>query len=116
MTGRGIRAEQALLGAVLSDPVGQQHVLDLVRPDDMRRPYHGQVLAAMQRLRARGLQPGPHEVRAELVQDPDLGAEASHRVVYLADLMAAGPRAGHAPEYAGMVIDGGIRQRMALAG
>ncbi len=57
--GRAIWAEQALLGAVLCDPAGQQHVLDLVRRDDMHRPWQGQVLAAMQRLRTRGVLPGP---------------------------------------------------------
>src|SRR6266567_1311695 len=116
MTDRDIRAEQAFLGAVLSDPAGQQHILDLVRQDDMRRPYHGQVLAAMQRLRARGVQPGPHEVRAELTRDPDLPAETSHRIVYLADLMEAAPRPEHSGAYAAMVIDGGIRQGLALSG
>src|SRR6266571_8129771 len=54
-----IRAEQALLGAILSDPAGQAQLLDLVEPDDMSRPYHGQVLAAMQRLRGSGTAPGP---------------------------------------------------------
>jgi len=37
-----IRADQALLGAVLSELSGQEHLLDLVSADDMTRPYHGQ--------------------------------------------------------------------------
>jgi hypothetical protein len=49
----GVRAEQAMLGAVLSDPAGQPQVLDWVEPGDMCRPWHGQVLGAMQRLRGR---------------------------------------------------------------
>jgi DnaB-like helicase N terminal domain len=114
--GRSIRAEQALLGAVLSDPAGQQLVLDWVRPEDMRRPYHGQVLAAMQRLRGRGVRPGPHEVRRELGNDPDLPAETSHRVVYLAELMERAPRHGHAQAYAALVIEQAVHDQMHLAG
>ena len=56
-----IPAEQALLGSVLLDPAGQQQVLDLVESNDMYRPWHGQVLSAMQRLRGRGVTPGPLE-------------------------------------------------------
>jgi hypothetical protein len=116
MAGREVQAEQALLGAVLSDPAGQQQVLELVRRDDMRRPWHGQVFDAMQRLRSRGVPPGPVEVYEELKESPDLPRPVSHDGVPLAGLMAAAPRPGHAPAYAAMVIEGGIRQRIELAG
>jgi replicative DNA helicase len=92
-----IRAEQALLGAVLSDPAGQGHLLDLLEPDDMTRPYHGQVLAAMKRLRERGAEPGPLALHAELGHDPDLPRHVAHDGVLLANLMEAAPRPGHAP-------------------
>jgi DnaB-like helicase N terminal domain len=111
-----IRAEQALLGAVMSDPSRQAGVLDLVRPGDMRRPYHGQVLAAMQRLRAGGVAPEPVAVRAELGRDPDLPQRVSLDGVLLVGLLEAAPRPGHAPAYAAMVIDHGIRLRVQLAG
>jgi hypothetical protein len=111
-----IRVEQALLGAVMSDPARQAAVLDLVRPGDMWRPYHGQVLAAMQRLRARGADPGPVAVRVELAADPDLPPRVALDGVLLAVLLEAAPRSGHAPDYAAMVIDHSIRQRLGLAG
>ena len=113
--GRRIRAEQALLGAVLSDPDGQAHLLELVNPADMARPYHGQVLAAMQRLRGRRTAPGPLAVYEEIKKDPDLPRNLSHDGVLLASLMEAAPRTAHAPAYAAMVAGGGIRQRIALA-
>src|SRR5712692_8419835 len=113
--GLRIRAEQALLGAVLADPAGQAHLLDLVRPDDMSRPYHGQVLAAMQRLRGSGTTPGPLAVYEEIKKDPDLRPSLSHDGVLLAGLMEAAPRSRHAPAYAAMVVGCGIRQRIALA-
>jgi replicative DNA helicase len=67
-----IRAEQALLGAVLSDPVGQAHLLELVNAEDMTRPYHAQVLQAMQRLSRRGVAPAPMTVYQEVQNDPDM--------------------------------------------
>jgi replicative DNA helicase len=111
-----VRVEQAMLGAVLSDPAGQLQVVGWVEPDDMCRPWHGHVLGAMQRLRGRGTLPGPLEVYAELQNDPDLPASVRRDAVLLADLMAAAPRTGHAQHYAVMVVEGGIRQRMRLAG
>jgi hypothetical protein len=110
-----VRVEQALLGAVLLDPAGQHRVLDLVEPGDMFRPWHAQVLAAMQRARGHGVLPGPAQVYRELQGDPDLPASVSGDAVPLANLMEAAPRAGHAREYAVMVIEGGIRQRLDLA-
>ena len=109
-----VRVEQAMLGAVLSDPTGQPQVLDWLEPTDMRRPWHGQVLGAMQRLRGRGTPPGPLEVYAELQNDPDLPASVGQDAVLLADLMAAAPRTGHAQHYAAMVVEGGVRRRMCL--
>jgi replicative DNA helicase len=111
-----VRVEQAMLGAVLSDPTGQPQVLDWLEPSDMCRPWHGQVLGAMQRLRGRGTPPGPLEVYAELQNDPDLPASVRQDAVLLADLMAAAPHTRHAQHYAAMVVEGGVRQRMRLAG
>jgi replicative DNA helicase len=112
---RRIQAEQALLGAILSDPAGQAHLLELVNPEDLVRPYHGQVLAAMQRLRGRGTTPGPLAVYEEIQKDPDLPRSLSHDGVLLASLMEAAPRADHAPAYAAIVVGCGIRQRITLA-
>ena len=110
-----IRAEQALLGSVLADPGGQAWLLDLVDADDMTRPYHGQVLDAMNRVRGSGASPDPAAVREELVKDPDLPRLISHDGVLLADLMEAAPRSDHGPAYAAMVISTGIRRRVELA-
>jgi replicative DNA helicase len=110
-----IRAEQALLGAVLLDPAGQRHLLDLVAPEDMTRPYHAQVLAAMQRVRERREEPGPLAVHEEVARDHDMPRGLSQDGVPLADLMEAAPRSDHASAYAAMVIGSGIRRHMWLA-
>lgn len=111
-----IQAEQAMLGAVLLDPAGQRLVLDLVEPEDMYRPWHGQVLTAMRRVGAGGRLPGPVDVYGQLQNDPDLPQSVARDAVPLADLMAAAPRADHASAYAVLVIEGGIRRRLHLAG
>lgn len=110
-----IRAEQALLGAVLLDPAGQGHLLDLIATEDMTRPYHGQVLAAMQRVRRRAAVPAPLAVHEEVTKDPDMPRGLSRDGVPLADLMEAAPRSDHAPAYAAMVIGSGLRRHMWLA-
>jgi DnaB-like helicase N terminal domain len=110
-----IRAEQALLGSVLADPAGQAWLLDLIEPGDLVRPYHGQVLAAMNRVRGRGVAPWPLAVHEEIKKDPDLPQSVSSDGVLLADLMEAAPRPAHAPAYAAMVISTGIHRRLSLA-
>src|ERR1700691_675393 len=104
-----------MLGSVLVDPGGQAWLLDLVDADDMTRPYHGQVLAAMNRVRGRGASPGPVALHGKLGKVPDLPRLISHDGVLLADLMEAAPRSDHGPAYAAMVISTGIRRRAELA-
>jgi replicative DNA helicase len=105
-----IRAEQALLGAVLADPEGHDDVLRLVSPEDFLRPWHGQVLAAMRQVRARAVAPGPLAVYAELKKNPDLPQAVARDAVPLADLMHASPCSSHASTYAGMVIGAAVRR------
>jgi replicative DNA helicase len=112
----GVDAEQALLGAVLADPPGQQHLLGLVEPADMFRPWHGQVLAAMQRLRCRGQIPSPQNVYQEIQHDPDLPRGVALDAVPLAGLLGKTPRTAHAGTYAAIVVESGIRRRLQLAG
>ena len=116
MDSLGIRAEQALLGAVLLDPASQQHVLGLVKPGDFGRPWYGQVLTAMRRVQARGGLPSPAEVYTELRNDSDLPRSVSQDTVPLVTLMEAVLQAGHAEAHVAVVIEGGIRQRLGLAG
>jgi hypothetical protein len=111
-----VGAEQALLGAVLADPPGQQYVLGLVEPGDMFRPWHGQVLAAMQRLAARGQLPSPQNVYQEVQHDPDLPRSVALNAVPLVDLLGKSPRVAHAGTYAAIVVESGIRRHLQLAG
>jgi hypothetical protein len=105
-----LRAERALLGAVLHEPAARGPMLDHVAAADFQRPWHAQVHAAMQRIRARGELSGPHQVRAELRNDPDVPEHVHGQAWLITDLMHDCPRPAHAPSYAGMVAESGIRR------
>jgi len=111
-----LRAERALLGAVLHEPAACGPMLDHVAAADFQRPWHAQVHAAMRRIRARGELPGPHQVRAELRNDPDVPGHVHGQAWLITDLMHDCPRPAHAPSYAGMVAEAGIRRGLGQAG
>jgi hypothetical protein len=111
-----LRAERALLGAVLHEPAARGPMLDHVAAADFQRPWHAQVHAAMQRIRARGELPGPHQVRAELRTDPDVPEHVHGQAWLITDLMHDCPRPAHAPSYAGLVAESGIRRGLGQAG
>jgi replicative DNA helicase len=111
-----IRAEQALLGAVLHDPAAHGHALSYVDTGDFTRPWHGQVHAAMRRIQARRQLPEPHQVRAELRNDPDIPGHVHAQAWLITDLIHQCPQPRHAPAYAGLVAESGIRQALSQAG
>lgn len=111
-----IRAEQALLGAVLHDPAAHGRALGYVEAGDFTRPWHGQVHAAMRRIQARGQLPGPHQVRAELRNDPDIPGHVHGQAWLITDLIHECPQPRHAPAYAGLVAESGIRRALSQAG
>ncbi len=111
-----IAAERALLGAMLLDPGARGEVLGGVRAGDFLRPWHGQVLGAIGRARRAGRPADLTGVCAELRKDPDLPAEIARDGVLVADLIEAAPKAGHAPAYAGVVVENALRQNVWVAG
>jgi hypothetical protein len=111
-----IRAERALLGAVLADPAAGHRVLDIVQASDFERPWHAQVLAAMRRLKSRQALADAYAVYQEIQYDPDLPRTTARDGVLLANLMESSPRSAHVGAYAAMVIESGIRHQVGLAG
>jgi hypothetical protein len=91
-------------------------MLDLVVPGDMYRPWHAQVLAAMRQARARGAFPGRAEPTVSCETIRIFRAPWWRMAVALTSLMEAAPRREHAPAYASMVVEGGIRRHVELAG
>lgn len=119
-----VRAEQALLGAILSDeqahasartPSSTPRVLDTVKwiqPSNFLRPYHAQVWSAITRIQARGKTATPAAVRAELTSDPQLHTETAHDGVLLQRLMEAAPVVAQAPMYGGMLVEASLHREM----
>ncbi|MEV4555743.1 DnaB-like helicase N-terminal domain-containing protein [Kitasatospora sp. NPDC049285] len=109
-----LRAEQAVLGAVLLDP-GQLTALSWLAPDHFCRPVHRALFAAMCKLHAEG-RPTPTdkgEVPLEWVTDTIAEASLNVRGLsasYAHTLIAGCPRPGHAPVYGRMVLEGAIHR------
>ncbi|QMU79029.1 helicase DnaB [Streptacidiphilus sp. PB12-B1b] len=111
-----LRAEQALLGAVLLDP-GQLALLDWLEPQHFYRPGHRAVFEALRTLHRvghAGFAPDAGKA-ARLALLVDAQAEASYQVrglsaSYVHTLVAACPVSGNAVVYGRMVLEGAIHR------
>jgi replicative DNA helicase len=119
-----VRAEQALLGAILADEqarattpdIGGPRLLDelarWVMPGDFLRPYHRQVWGAVQAVRRRRELATPEAVREELSRSPQLRAETAQDGLLLHQLVARTPVTSRAPLYGGMVVEASLHRDM----
>ncbi|MEW2403478.1 DnaB-like helicase N-terminal domain-containing protein [Streptomyces sp. NPDC046862] len=134
-----LQAEQAVLGAVLLDPGQLPRLSGWLRPDHFYRPHHAALYAALLKLHSDGhpgagpqpIAPATEDRKAgawptaptagrdeQLAWMDDAIAEANTEVrgltaVYLHTLIAACPRAAHAPVYGRMVLEGAIHRTVA---
>ncbi|MFB7463133.1 DnaB-like helicase N-terminal domain-containing protein [Streptomyces sp. NPDC056224] len=109
-----LKAEQAVLGAVLLDP-GQLSHLEWLAPDHFYRPVHQALFAALRKLRGDGHLAVEGEEPVPLSWVTDAVAEASLHVrgltaSYAHLLVSACPRPAHAPVYGRMVLEGAIHR------
>lgn len=111
-----LRAEQAVLGAVLLDP-GQLTRLDWLSPEHFSRPVHRALFAAMRTLHTAAHPAVSAEAEGVVPLSWVTGTvdEASRHVrgltaPYAHTLIAACPRSGHAPLYGRMVLEGAIHR------
>ncbi|WP_329612529.1 helicase DnaB [Streptomyces brevispora] len=107
-------AEQAVLGSVLLDPEQLAH-LPWLAPDHFDRPVHQALFAALRKLRDDGHHATTAGKSVPLSWVTDAVDEASLHVrgltaVYAHTLISACPRAGHAPVYGRMVLEGAIHR------
>ncbi|MFF2503575.1 DnaB-like helicase N-terminal domain-containing protein [Streptomyces sp. NPDC058067] len=112
-----LRAEQAVLGAVLIDP-GQLTRLDWLAPDHFYRPVHEALLSALRMLRNDGHPALAADGPVPLSWVTDAVDEASLHVrgltpSYAHTLISACPRSEHAPVYGRMVLEGAIHRTIA---
>ncbi|WP_051816776.1 DnaB-like helicase N-terminal domain-containing protein [Kitasatospora sp. NRRL B-11411] len=112
-----LAGEQALLGAVLLDP-RQLGRLDWLEPRDFHRPAHRALFSVLRELRDAGhagfaADSDDGEVPLDWLTDTlALAGERTRGLnpSYLHTLVAACPRAGHAPLYGRIVLEGSIRR------
>lgn len=109
-----LKAEQAVLGAVLLDP-GQLSHLEWLAPDHFYRPVHQALFAALRKLRGDGHPAVEGEGPVPLSWVNDAVAEAGLHVrgltaSYAHLLVSACPRPAHAPVYGRMVLEGAIHR------
>lgn len=109
-----LRAEQAVLGAVLLDP-GQLAALSWLAPAHFYRPVHRALFAAMRKLQPEGRPTLMDKGEVPLEWVTDTVAEAGQHVrgltaSYAHALIASCPRPGHAPVYGRMVLEGAIHR------
>ncbi|GHG27416.1 DnaB-like helicase N-terminal domain-containing protein [Streptomyces zaomyceticus] len=112
-----LKAEQAVLGAVLLDP-GQLSHLEWLTPDRFYRPAHQALFAALLKLRGNGHPAVEGEGPVPLSWVTDAVAEAGLHVrgltaSYAHLLVSACPRPAHAPVYGRMVLEGAIHRTVA---
>ncbi|MDJ1131999.1 DnaB-like helicase N-terminal domain-containing protein [Streptomyces iconiensis] len=112
-----LRAEQAVLGAVLLEPRQLGRLAGWLRPEHFYRPAHSALYAAMLTLRT-----GSHPATKLAPNAPvplawlnDIREEASTRTrgvttAYVHSLASACPRPAHAPVYGRMVLEGAIHR------
>ncbi|MFF4453803.1 DnaB-like helicase N-terminal domain-containing protein [Streptomyces goshikiensis] len=112
-----LKAEQAVLGAVLIDPDQLAH-LDWLAAVHFYRPVHQALFAALRKLRSDGHPATGAEGPVPLSWVTDAVDEAGLHVrgltaVYAHALISACPRPAHAPVYGRMVLEGAIHRTVA---
>jgi len=110
---RDIAAEQAVLGSMLLSPVALAECLEILGPDDMVRPAHKEILAAIAALSSRGVDADVITLKAELERRGSISKVG--RADYLHTLIAAVPSAAMAAHYAERVRECAVRWRIAEA-
>lgn len=109
-----LRAEQAVLGAMMLNPAVADEISEKLRAEDFYRPVHAAIFAAIIRIAMRGDPPDAQVVTGELDRTGDLGRIGG--VPYMHTLMEAPPTAANGGWYADIVAEKAGRRRLLEAG
>lgn len=107
-------AEQALLGAVLSNNRALEKVAEFLRPEHFADPVHGRIFDACQSLAARNQIANPVTLKTYLGQDQgliELGGDA-----YMAHLAASAVTIINAEDYGRLIFDLALRRDLIAIG
>jgi replicative DNA helicase len=103
-------AEQALLGAILTNNAAFHQCSEIVEPGHFSDPLHGRLFDALARLIERGQVANVLGLKAYFVNDADLATAGG--APYLVRLMAASVNAYDAAGCARLIRDGALRRRL----
>lgn len=106
------RAEQSLLGAILTNSAAYERVADFLRPEHFYDPLHGKIYNAMQQLINAGRVADPITLHHFFANDPDFDSCGPH---YIAGLLSAMVGIVNAGDYGRLIMDGWMRRQMIAA-
>jgi replicative DNA helicase len=107
-------AEQALLGAILTNNVAYEKVGDFLQPEHFYNPAHGRIYAAVAALVNRGQIADARTLRGVFENDPALTAVGGAN--YLAELVANIVTIINAEDYGRLIYDLYLRRKLIVLG
>ena len=111
---QSVEAEQALLGAILSNNKALEKVSDFLRPEHFANPVHGKIYEAAQHFIERGRIADPITLKAIFESDEALKEVGG--AGYLAKLAAASTTIINAGDYGRQIFDRYIRRQLISLG
>ena len=111
---QSVEAEQALLGAILSNNKALEKVSDFLRPEHFANPVHGKIYEAAQHFIERGRIADPITLKAIFESDEALKEVGG--ASYLAKLAAASTTIINAGDYGRQIFDRYIRRQLISLG
>ena len=107
---QNIEAEQALLGAILTNPNAFEKVSDFLKDYHFVSPVHGEIYHAIETLHAHGRSADPVVLKGYLADSPALKEAGGIR--YLMDLTAAATSIINAEDYGRLIFDRYLRRQL----
>lgn len=111
---QSLEAEQALLGAILSNNKAMEKVSEFLRPEHFANPVHGKIYEAAQHFIERGRIADPITLKAIFESDDALKEVGG--AAYLAKLAAASTTIINAGDYGKQIFDRYIRRQLIALG
>ncbi len=107
---QNIDAEQALLGALLTNSLALERVSDFLRPLHFASPVHGNIYQAILTLQSRGVMADPVVLKGYLSQDEGLNQLGG--IKYLMDIVSSSVTIINVVDYAKLIFDRYLRRQL----
>lgn len=107
---QNIEAEQALLGAILTNNHALEKVAEFLKPFHFASPVHGEIYQAILNLHARGHSADPITLKGYLADNPLL--EEVGGIKYLMELTSSAVAIINAEDYAKLIFDRYLRRQL----